>query len=129
MMNTIIAAVDKAPSIASVVITGFVIIFVMLLFLVLLFGSFGKIMSAITNTHKDKKPSAPKKTESTAKPIAKSAHVSTDDDELIAVISAAVYAMYEGSGKQPIIRSVRPAVRNGKSAWAMAGVYNNIKSF
>ncbi len=127
-MTNIFAVVEMTPSIASVVITGLVIVFAMLLFFVLLFGGFGKLMSAVSNARKDDtvKP-APKKI--APAPNAVPTKSVSSDDELIAVISAAVYAMYEGSGKKPVIRSIRPAARNGKSAWAMAGIYNNIKSF
>ena len=51
------------------------------------------------------------------------------DDDVIAAISAAVMMMYECSGKTPIIRSIRPAVKSSRSAWANAGVMNNTRSF
>ncbi len=123
-------AFSSSPSVASVVITGLVIVFAMLLFFVILFGGFGKLMNAATNSRKTNKKASEVADVPTA--TAKTTHVTStaiDDDELIAVISAAVYAMYEGSGKRPIIRTIRPATCNGKSNWAMAGVYNNIKSF
>ncbi len=126
-------AFEAEPSMLSVVITGLVIVFGMLLLFVLLFGVFGKLMSAISNTGKSKTTnSATLKSDPApiANPSASAvSSVSQDNDELIAVISAAVYAMYEGNGKRPVIKSIRPASQSGKSSWAMAGIYNNIKSF
>ena len=37
--------------------------------------------------------------------------------------------MYEGTGKTPVIRSIRPAATGGMSAWRAAGIANNTRSF
>lgn len=121
-------AVTNEPTTASVVITGLVIVFSMLLFFVILFSIFGKVMDKSSGKNKVK-PAKPVKADvqltAPPKPVA-SADI---DDEIIAVISAAVYSMYSSDGKYPVIRSIKPAVRNGRSNWAMAGIRDNIRSF
>ena len=47
-------------------------------------------------------------------------------DEVVAVISAAVYSMY-GSTDKVKIKSIKKA--SGRSAWANAGVLNNTRPF
>lgn len=55
--------------------------------------------------------------------------VQEDDDEIIAVIAAAVATMYDGTGKSAVIRSVRPSVKPNRSVWSAAGVYENTRAF
>lgn len=131
-MSNVADEIITSPSVASVVITGLVIVFSMLLFFVLLFSVFGKLMNVATKPKTEVKPVKSVKPVKKAVPAEADNSVNSarvDDDEIIAVISAAVYAMYEGSSKRPVIKSIRPSSRSGKSAWAMAGIYNNIKSF
>jgi len=52
-----------------------------------------------------------------------------DDNEIIAVIAAAVASMYDGTGKSAIIRSVRPSIRPNRSVWSAAGIYENTRAF
>lgn len=53
-----------------------------------------------------------------------------EEGELIAVIAAAVSALYEGTGKQYAVRSVKPAGRSGsRPVWATAGVWENTRPF
>ena len=53
-----------------------------------------------------------------------------EDEELIAVITAAVSAVYEGSGKSYVVKSVRPARRAGeRPVWAAAGLRDNTRTF
>lgn len=124
----------------NVTITGLAIVFGTLIALVFIIWGFGKIMDTATGANK--KPKAPK-TEKPApkaeKPAPKAASVpasapaapaaSVEDEELIAVISAAVALMYEGTGKTPVIRAVRPASGGGRPAWAAAGIVQNTKAF
>ena len=118
----------------NVTLSGLIIVFSMLVLLVMLIAVFGVIMVKLTGkpkTNKYEKPvTAPKKApkpEKISKPV--SVEKSNDDDgEIIAVISAAVAIMYEGTGIKPVIRSVRPAVAS-RNAWKMAGIANNTRSF
>lgn len=133
MLNYNCNLLNAAPSTSSVVLTGIVIVFSMLLLFVLLFTTFGKIMTAVTGPKKEKTKSVKRKlspaSNVSAAPKAVVTAASEDNDEIIAVISAAVYSMYEGSSKRPVIKSIKPASHGGKSAWAMAGIYDNIRSF
>lgn len=108
----------------DVTLCGVVIVFSMLVLLVIIISVFGKIMGTINNqTVKEKKP-AIKNTVAT-KPAATSSEIY--DEELIAVITAAVSTIYEGTGKRPIIKAVKPV--SGRNSWALAGLIQNTKSF
>lgn len=118
----------------NVTLSGLLIVFCMLVLLVLLIAGFGMIMVKLTGkpkavkTEKVVKAEKPKKApvvEKVSKPVSA---VAADDDDVIAAISAAVMMMYEGTGVKPVIRSIRPAVSQ-RSAWKMAGIANNTRSF
>lgn len=116
---------------AITTISGLVIVFAMLLllvFMIYIFGFVGKRTSKKTASNSDNKAVA--KTQKSANKTASAPAIAAnaDEDEIIAVISAAVAMMYEGTGKKAIIRSVRP-VSSARSAWADAGVRNNIRAF
>ena len=132
-MNYIPLAIDSSKmSIgelsAITTITGVVIVFAMLLILVFMICIFGWVSKAVKKDGSKKDgTSAPKKEKKAVKqPVTASA--TGDDDEIIAVISAAVAMMYEGTGKTAIVRSIRPAV-SGRSAWANAGIRDNVRAF
>ncbi len=118
----------EEPHWSSVVLTGLAIVFGMLLLFVILFSVFG-LVAKLNNNSKSKAVAPAQKPVSPVKVAATVASAAQNDDELIAVITAAVYSMYEGTTKKPIIRSIKPARSNGRSAWATAGLMNNIKSF
>ena len=119
--------VANEPAVASVVLTGVAIVFGMLVLFVLIFSMFG-LFSKKGDTAPKAEKKVPVKAVQPAAIAAPAPAVSTDDD-IIAVIAAAVYSMYEGTGKKAIIRSIKPATNAGRSAWATAGLMNNIKSF
>ncbi len=138
-MNLIPLAIDTSKMSvgelsAITTITGLVIVFAMLLLLVFMICIFGWISKAVKKeVSKELGTSAPKKEKKVKKqPAAKAAPVAAsataDDDEIIAVISAAVAMMYEGTGKTAVVRSIRPAV-SGRSAWANAGIRDNVRAF
>ena len=121
----------------TVTLSGLIIVFAMLILFVFVIAAFGAIMSRTAGKPKKAKPAAPK-TES--KPVPKKsapapaataalAPVNGVDDETVAVISAAVSMMYEGTDKIPVIRSVKPAATGVRSAWKTAGVLNNTRPF
>lgn len=110
----------------DVTVAGITIVFGMLILLVAIISVFGAIMSGTTK--KPKVKCVPKQVvketvvdQKVAQPVVQ------NDDEIIAVITAAVYSMYEGTGVKPVIKAIRPSV--GRSAWSMAGIRNNMKSF
>ena len=103
-------------------IAGVTIVFAMLIILVIIIAMFGKIMSAI----KGKEKTVAENKVSTPTPIYAP---QSDEDEIIAVIAAAVDAMYSTSGKKAVIRSIKPSVSGGRSAWAQAGLVDNVRAF
>lgn len=117
----------------NVTLSGVLIVFAMLVLLVFVIWAFGMIMSRITG--QNKKPKADKvKTEQPKNPAPASKPAQTvlsdaDDESVIAAVSAAVAMMYEGTGVTPVIRSIRPAVKSARSAWATAGIANNTRPF
>ncbi len=113
---------------ANVTVSGLVIVFAMLILLVVIIALFGKLMSAKNST--DKKQAAEKTTATVSAVQEQSVSVPQQyDDELIAVIAAAVDSVYSGSGKKAVIKSVTPCSNNARSAWAAAGLNNNVKAF
>lgn len=113
----------------NVVFCGLAIVFLMLILLVIIIKAFGWIMDNFINKKSDSKPepakSAPQKT--VAKQDIKTE--TADDDEIIAVISAAVDSMYAGSGKKAIIKSVKRSGEKRRSNWAQAGIFRNTRAF
>lgn len=114
-------------------LTGFTVVFAMLLFLIFIIWGYGKIISAV------QKKSAQRKAEKAAEaPLAEAQPVSPEPapaapavsggvcDELAAVISAAVYCMY-GSKDKVKIKSIKRS--SSRSAWANAGVADNTRPF
>lgn len=115
----------------NVTLSGVLIVFAMLVLLVIILAVFGNIMSNLAgNKNKDKVVKEVKNIQpAPSVPVAKTAESTDYDDDVIAAISAAVMMMYEGTGKTPVIRSIRPAQKGVRSAWAMAGIMNNTRSF
>ncbi len=114
----------------SVTFTGIVIVFSMLVLLVFILFLFGKIFAAKPKTEKVKEPKAPavkKATKAVAPAV--SAPVPKSNDEIIAVIAAAVASMYEGTGVKPIIRRIKKSGNNARPAWTAAGIFENTRSF
>ena len=117
----------------TILLTGFAVVFAVLLILIGIIKGYGTIVYNLQNKKRVKKGSRnadlPKaeRDESAPQPIAVvEAEPETDDDELIAVISAAVYSMYSSSSVR--IKSIRKASNRG-NAWRNAGLSDNIRPF
>ena len=118
----------------STVITGIVIVFLILAILIFFLWAMGKIFQIIENSKK-------KKTEENALVIAVAPAVAEtqsdeaeiydefDDDEIIAVISAAIAAYGEAEGKQYRICGVKKREKTQRSGWSAAGIAENMRSF
>lgn len=120
----------------NVTLSGVLIVFAMLVLLVWVIWVFGAIMTRITGQKKPpkvkkEKTEQPKVKVAAAKSSAPVAPAATaaEDQDVLAAISAAVMMMYEGTGKTPVIRSVRPAAKGARSVWASAGIANNTRPF
>ena len=103
----------------------------MLLLLVIVLYIFGFISSAATKAKYKK--SAKEKSETLADmaaPITNApvSNSSEDNDEIIAVISAAVSALYSGKKVKPVIKSIKNSSTR-RSAWAKAGISENTRVF
>lgn len=131
---------DKLTISASMLLTGFAIVFGVLIFLIFLIWLYGRIVtSAQAKVGKAKAEKAKKKSQKEAAQARKTApkaapaapapvpvQESGVTDEIVAVISAAVYSMY-GSGEKVRIKSIKKA--RARSAWANAGVLDNTRPF
>ncbi|MBP0961131.1 MAG: OadG family protein [Oscillospiraceae bacterium] len=121
----------------AVVITGLVVVFLALVLLIVFVQIFGKIFSGIAN--KEKKGSKPdvipvpqvtvpeNVTRSVPEP-----EISGDNDEVIAVISAAVAMMAARDGKKYAVRSINRTENRRRSAgsvWGAAGQRENTLPF
>lgn len=115
-----------------VTVTGIVIVFIVLILLVLIMVLFGKVASSGRAKRGEEAPqkTVPVKNNNhmTPPPVSLASGLPAgDDDELIAVIAAAVQALDHDSGKRYVIRSVRPAL--ARPVWASAGIYENTRPF
>ena len=120
--------------IGSTVITGIVIVFLILAILIFFLWAMGKIFQTIENSKK-------KKAEENALVIAVAPAISeaqtdeaeiyeeNDDDEIIAVISAAIAAYGEAEGKQYRICGIKKREKSQRSGWSAAGIAENMRSF
>lgn len=116
----------------TILLTGFAVVFSVLLILIGIIKLYGTVIYNIQNKKRIQKASRnadlPKaEREEEAEPAAVvEAEPEVDDNELIAVISAAVYAVYSSSEVK--IKSIRKApVRS--SAWRSAGLSDNVRPF
>lgn len=118
---------EKGNVALSTTLTGLVVVFLTLILLTLVISLFGKVVGGLQKKSAGKK-AAPAEDPVPAVEVAPVVEEEPyeDDGELIAVISAAVYAYGEASGKQYTVRAVRPS---GRSSWASAGVAENTRPF
>lgn len=121
---------EKGITSAKVVLTGFVVVFAMLILLILIIKlySFIVVKAQQGGTKKKEKPVAVPLT-SESKNVVPAAPVSDDgvSQEVVAVISAAVASMY-GSPEKVKIKSIKKS-NGGRSAWANAGILDNTRPF
>ena len=123
---------DKFTLSLTTLLTGFAVVFVVLLLLIGIIKLYGTIVYRVLNRQFEKKASRnadlPKaeRDEEPGASVLIEAEPETDDDELIAVISAAVYSMYSSS--QVRIKSIRRSPSRG-SAWRSAGLSDNVRPF
>lgn len=124
-----------AGTVASVVITGLVVVFIGLVLLILLVSIYGKIFDVI-NSRAARKAEEAKKAAEAAKAVAKpepvkvAAPVVEDgiEEETVAVIMAAISAMSSAEGKKLVLKSVKTA-KPQRPAWSTAGIIDNTRPF
>ena len=124
---------DYWGSVGILALTGILVVFLILAILIFFFWLIGTIFKAVDKAKAEKKASADAAKVDAPKPAveaAPAAETAADDEELIAVITAAI-AAYEDGGSFTI-KSVR---RRGdkdtqaRSAWSMAGLNGNLRQF
>lgn len=124
-----------AGTVASVVITGIVVVFIGLVLLILLVSIYGKIFDVI-NSRAARKAEEAKKDAEAAKaatkpePVKVAAPVVEDgiEEETVAVIMAAISAMSSAEGKKLVLKSVKTA-KPQRPAWSTAGIIDNTRPF
>jgi Na+-transporting methylmalonyl-CoA/oxaloacetate decarboxylase gamma subunit len=126
---------EKGIASAKVVLTGFVVVFSMLILLILIIKVYSAIVSKAQQVGKTKKEKVTDVASATPAPAAKAASPAPVaqtaqgqiDDEVVAVISAAVATMY-ASPEKVRIKSIKKS-NGGRNAWANAGLLNNTRPF
>lgn len=124
-----------AGTVASVVITGIVVVFIGLVLLILLVSIYGKIFDVINNRAARKAEEAKKAAEAAKaatkpEPVKVAAPVVEDgiEEETVAVIMAAISAMSSAEGKKLVLKSVKTA-KPQRPAWSTAGIIDNTRPF
>lgn len=126
---------DYWSSVGILALTGILVVFLILAILIFFFWLMGTIFKAVNKSKAEKRASAEAAKADAPAPAAEAAPVpeaaaEDNDEELIAVITAAI-AAYEESGDFTI-KSVR---RRGdkspqtRSAWSMAGLNGSMRQF
>lgn len=126
---------EKGIASAKVVLTGFVVVFAMLILLILIIKIYSTIVQKAQNSGSNRKKGKKNTEEKPAeKPAAPAPVVAAKNvtegisDEVVAVISAAVATLY-GSSEKAKIKSIKKSSDGGRSAWAKAGVLDNTRPF
>lgn len=134
-VNAVLSTAEKTAISLEILITGFVVVFAVLILLILLIMAYGKIVSSIEKRIADKKTKndAVKESEKiTEKPVQAIEPIMATEstygvpEEVIAVITAAVYTMYgEGTVK---VKSIK-RVPQSRPVWSTAGIMENTRPF
>ena len=121
---------DKITLSITILLTGFAVVFAVLLMLIGVIKLYGTVIYNIQNKDKKKKTKVVGTREQLEEitPIAPAAAEPQpeEDDALIAVIAAAVYSMYEPGSV--CIKSIRKSQPRTK-AWRAAGLADNVRPF
>lgn len=120
--------------IGSTVVTGIVIVFLILAILIFFLWAMGKIFQSVDKSKAKKAEqkaavSAAPAPESKPAPAEVYEEIEEDDDEIIAVISAAIAAYGEAEGKQYRISSVKKREKSQRTGWSAAGIADNMRGF
>ena len=125
---------DYWGSVGILALTGILVVFLILAILIFFFWLMGTIFKAVDKAKAEKKASADAaKVDAPKLAVEAAPAVDTavsDDEELIAVITAAI-AAYEGGGSFTV-KSVRRRGDNdtqARSAWSMAGLNGSMRQF
>lgn len=125
--------------VGSTVLTGLLVVFLILVFLIFIFWLMGKVMVGLDNRKKRANEKKAQEKEPASVTEVKPVEVQTpvqeeyedeNDEEIIAVIAAAVAAYSEADGKQYRIASIsRKKEKTKRNSWNGAGVVENTRPF
>ena len=122
----------------TVIMVGIIVVFGVLILLTASIWLYSKIVRSFTDRPSKKGGASQNPKKAAAIPTAKTnatnvtnmaAADNSDADEIMAVIAAAVYYAGLEDGKTYSVKSINRVAANGRSAWAMAGISQNINSF
>ncbi len=120
--------------VSSVVVTGLTVVFLCLILLVIILFLFGLVSKARRKSD-EKRAESKIEEKSFDLDSAKTQIVKTVPDiedgieeEIVAVITAAVLQMSENSGKRLSLKSIK-AAKTQRTAWAAAGIIDNTRPF
>lgn len=115
--------------VGAVVISGLVIVFLGLILLIIAVNVMGAVFKGIKSMRKKQKPADPVQDSPRVIPLPSEPLVipQSEDDEIIAVIAAAIAAIGESTGKRLSIKSIRQ--KNTRSSWAGAALHENTRPF
>ena len=126
---------DYWGSVGIITVTGILIVFFILAVLIFLFWLLGTIFKGVDGKKKAKAAAA-KAAPVAAAPAPAPAPVeeisgaeAVDDEEIMAVISAAIAAYAEEEGTSYTIRNVKRRDTRSRSAWSLAGIGENTRPF
>lgn len=124
---------DYWGSVGIITITGILVVFLILAILILFFWLMGNTFKAIDKSRAAKKEAMKAEAPApAAAPVVEEAPAEDEeldnDDEIVAVISAAI-AAYEGDSGYTIRSISRHTDRRTRSAWSLAGIGSNMRQF
>lgn len=123
---------DYWGSVGILALTGILVVFLILAILIFFFWLIGTIFKGINKAKAEKKASVEAAKVENVAPVVETAAEAVDEtddeEELIAVISAAI-AAYEGSGSFAIKSVKKRGEPRARSAWSMAGLNGSMRQF
>ena len=125
---------DYWGSVGIITLTGILVVFLILAILILFFWLMGTVFKSIDKSRAAKKEAmklnAPAPAAAPAPVVEEAAEEEEldNDDEIVAVISAAI-AAYEGDSGYTIKSISRHTDRRTRSAWSLAGIGKNMSQF
>lgn len=108
------------------VVIGFVLVLTVMILLIAIFWAFGKVMSTLNNNKKEA-AAAPAAVPQPVPAVKPAVGAAAEDEEIVAVIAAAVAAMAP-EGKTYAVRRIR-CQSSGRPVWAAAGAFENTRPF
>ena len=122
------SAADNISGMWATVITGIVVVFLILAILIFLLYIIGFFCNLGTKKKTDK-PAEVKQEPAPAPAPVEIIEEDENDDEIIAVISAAIAAYGADDGKNYVIKKIKRSEKQPRSSWGNAGVNENTRPF